>query len=249
MNYTELQIYTDNLFKSFLEAPDDVSIREIYKNDLNKLESTNRGDVNKIFGYRKDKRSLGEFALNIYDNTALLERNCFNFWAKNYGKKHFENFDFKPSGIDQDGKLIWGKTKEEVKTPDYYSKNNDCYLEIKYSPCDFKNTFKTYDFEYYNSLGNVYVLSVTCKTYNATFNENAFSQYLLISPDEISTICSDLKNGKLLSYPCVKEYKGKPGFQFYFYQSDRNSRITRGSLSATSVFYKDYCKTSFFNNN
>lgn len=238
-----LQQLTDSLFLEFVKDPRDKEKRQKYKANLNALADKFPEDVKKAFGYRKDVRTLGDFALEIYDQTAINEKKCFNFWNDGFSKNHFNETDFISSGIDQDGKLIWNKSssKDEGKSPDYFCKKNNFYLEIKYSPCHFKNTFKTSDFLHYNKLGNTYVLSVTCRTFTPSFFEGAFNHYVLITPEQIKNICEDIENSKLLQFPCKKEYGGKPGIQFYFCEEqERITRISKGSLSETAVHYSNY---------
>jgi hypothetical protein len=84
---------------------------------------------------------------------------------------------------------------------------------------------------------------VTCRTFTPSFFEGAFNHYVLITPDEIKNICTDIESQKLVQFPCKKEYGGKPGIQFYFCEEqERLNRIIKGSLSETAVHYSNYFK-------
>lgn len=130
----------------FLDLRDGNIDRSEYVKRCNALYNTLPPEVKPNVDRRKDNRQLGVFCLQIYDNTAR-ERFLVDEWARSLG------YDVKiiDNGIGNDGRFILDP-KGNSGRADYILKWGDGRerrLEVKFSPCLFKATFKVCDLKEY----------------------------------------------------------------------------------------------------
>tara|TARA_R110000824_G_C15209048_1_gene676408 strand:+ start:1987 stop:2658 length:672 start_codon:yes stop_codon:yes gene_type:complete len=190
-----LQERLDGYFDAYLRK--EMSI-EIYLQKMTGLEKHFTEEVKKEFGYRKDNRSLAEFAKHMIEQMEI-EQDVIEHWVKNFGYDLFhKKATFEYSGISEDARLICqsSSTKDDIKRPDVVINRAGFkrYLEIKQCPVLYKATYKTGDLKHYDSLGNVYVLTAHTK---GKFSADKVSFYTLLTPENLSRLVADGKSGKL----------------------------------------------------
>jgi len=184
--------------------------REEYKIVFNLVESRHQTYVNRHMRGRVDyqnTRSLGEYALQIYNST-LSQQKEMEDWVQTYASKHFVGSPFClfNNGIDNSGKLIIdlsGYSYQEFKRPDYklMGQESEYLIEYKDCPTDKKATYKVDDLTAYIAQ-NAWVLTV-----HKFCRETRF--YTLLSPAQQQNMLDKLSHGN------YKEVGYKPGVQMY----------------------------------
>jgi hypothetical protein len=169
-----------------------------YLMEVEAVEKCRSEEVRKEFGYRKDNRSLSEFAEHMIVQMKI-EQDIIEHWVKNFGYDFFhKKATFEYSGISEDARLICesSSTKTDIKRPDVVINRagQERYLEIKQCPVLYKATYKTGDLKHYDNLGNVYVLTAHTK---GKFSADKVSFYTLLTPENLSRLVADGKSGKL----------------------------------------------------
>lgn len=105
--------------------------------------------------YRRGGRSLGHFALMVYDNT-VRETFLVRKWAQAKNLLVIDN------GLANDGRLIID-TKGQGGKPDFIVQDrngNSWRLEIKFAPSDKYLTYKVADLENYAKQENLIILTI-----------------------------------------------------------------------------------------
>ena len=169
-----------------------------YFMEIEAIGKIRSAEVSKEFGYRKDNRSLVEFAAHMIDQMKI-ERDIIEHWVKTFGYTYFnKKATFEYSGISEDARLICesSSTKTDIKRPDVVINRagQERYLEIKQCPVLYKATYKTGDLKHYDNLGNVYVLTAHTK---GKFSADKVSFYTLLTPENLARLVADGKSGKL----------------------------------------------------
>lgn len=120
--------------------------RPDYVKEINKFWHYIDSSLLPSLQHRKDKRSLGEFALQIHDCT-VREKFLLDQWLMSIGRGNIKVEDY---GIANDGRLILNPGKNQGK-PDYYlySGSKSWKLKVKFSPTQEKATFKVCDLKNY----------------------------------------------------------------------------------------------------
>jgi hypothetical protein len=190
-----LQEELDFRFENFINK--NISLQQ-YLLEIEKIENIRSAQVATEFGYRKDSRTLAEFALHMI-NQMEIERDIIEHWVKNFGYDFFhKKATFEYSGISEDARLICesSSTKTDIKRPDVVINRagQERYLEIKQCPVLYKATYKTGDLKHYDNLGNVYVLTAHTK---GKFSADKVSFYTLLTPENLARLVADGKSGKL----------------------------------------------------
>jgi len=209
-----------------------------YEKILNDIEQKHSKEIAKSFKYRKDGRTLGQFALDMY-NGHLMERRIAEWWFKSYGNKYFgKDLDYECVGIDDTGCiLLQTNSKEDMKKPDYFIKNKNTYLEIKSNPCDWKITTKLADMKHYKSI-NSYIL-IACSKGKFESKGGNCSCFILISPEQCENMIKDsvVLNDRF-------EVGNKPCIQFFWGLSgeERKTKIINGRLSSKALDLTNYCE-------
>jgi hypothetical protein len=171
-----------------------------YLMEITSIERSRKGEVQKEFGYRKDSRTLAEFAEHMIDQMEI-ERSIIEHWVKTFGWDYFGGeATFEYSGIYDDARLICesSTTKDKMKMPDVLINNRGKkqYLEIKQCPVIYKATYKTADLKHYHSLGNVFMLTAHTK---GKFSADKVEFYTLLTPDALANLLEDGRRGILKS--------------------------------------------------
>jgi len=172
--------------------------KQKYLMEITAIERSRKDEIQKEFGYRKDSRSLTEFAEHLITQMEI-ERDIIEHWVKSFGYDYFnKRATFKYSGIQDEARLVCqsSTTKDRMKTPDVLIDNRGQkrFLEIKQCPVLYKATYKTGDLKHYDSLGNVYVLTAHTK---GKFSADKVSFYTLLTPENLARLVTDGKSGKL----------------------------------------------------
>jgi hypothetical protein len=113
---------------------------------------------------RKDKRTLGEFALSIWDNSRR-EKILIELWAESCKKKGiFNQFEFSANGVDNSGRLYIGY-RRNASNSDFIVTIDDKTgpLEVKFNPSKVKNTFKLADLKNYIKEGALVLVIMGAK--------------------------------------------------------------------------------------
>lgn len=126
--------------------------RQEYVDRLNKLAPDVPSQYKRSVDRRRDSRTLGEFALQVYDNTKR-EKFLIEQWCGQWPDKEYGIIDH---GIANNGCLILDTSKCK-SVSDYklyvWKGGNHGYesslLEIKFCPCQWKLTYKQADFAAY----------------------------------------------------------------------------------------------------
>lgn len=209
-----------------------------YSHIFDMIEKHYPKEVSKHFRYRKDKRSLGDFAVDMYDGH-LRERRIAEWWLQNYGEKYFsKNMSYECVGIDDTGCiLLENGSREDMKKPDYLIKNTNTYLEIKSNPCDWKITLKLSDINHYLGL-NSYILIACSKGKFETEGVNC-SCFILLSPEQTKKMISDAAvlrdRFEVGNKPCIQFYWGLT-------EDERKEKIRNGRLSEKALELTKYCE-------
>lgn len=171
-----------------------------YALSIDSFAKTRPEEVSREFGYRKDNRSLGEFAVHMIDQMEI-EKEVIRDWTYNFGVDYFgSEVQFEYSGISQNARLICesSSTKDEIRKPDLLVKLGDkrYYVEIKQCPVLYKATYKTSDLKHYHSLGNTYMVTAHTK---GKFDPERVEFYTLLTPDALAKLLEDGRQGILKS--------------------------------------------------
>lgn len=205
-----------------------------YKAIFDQIEDLNPVLAEKYFKkgkQRRDDRSLGTFAMDIYDGH-VKERTIKDAWMAKWGKDYLGGQEFTPSGIDSSGALI---LKCDVATPDYQLTEPHpvfgCFMEMKSNVCDWKFTYKTVNLnEYRQRRSSVLTVFLT--------NSGEWKMFCLFTPDEINRLAS-----KIESIDIRFEVGSKPAIQLHWGMDDveiKNKRL-RNALSPKSLPLEEYC--------
>lgn len=196
---TTLQRKLDWLFDAYL---DHKLTQEEYANEVDSFTDKRRDEVQHEFGYRIDRRSLGEFAFHLIDQMEI-EKNIINHWVRTIGYDFFKGeATFEYSGIESEARLVCesSTTKEDMKRPDVeitLCGIDKSYLEIKQCPVLYKATYKTSDLKHYHSLEeDVYMLTAHTK---GKFSPEKVDFYTLLTPDGLAKLLEDGRRGVLKS--------------------------------------------------
>lgn len=120
--------------------------REKYVEQINYLWCGIHPEDRKSLQRRKDRRTLGEFALQVYDSS-MREKFLITEWLKILGREDVRIEDY---GIANDGRIIMDPDGEQGK-PDYriISDKGVFKFEVKFCPTAAKLTFKSGDLHSY----------------------------------------------------------------------------------------------------
>lgn len=190
-----LQEKLDFHFENFTNGS---TTKNEYLAEIETIGRVQSSQITKEFGYRKDGRTLAEFAAHMIDQMEI-ERDIIEHWVKNFGNNYFGGrATFEYSGIYDEARLICesSTTKDKMKKPDVLVNNRGkiLYLEIKQCPVLYKATYKTADLKHYNELGNTYMLTAHTK---GRFSADKVSFYTLLTPENLARLVADGKSGKL----------------------------------------------------
>lgn len=214
----QFQNYSDKSY-SFLEKS--VWTLEMYKTFWDDYEDARRPFVQSQFKYRKDARTLGTFAIDIYE-TSRKERAEFNRWLNLHGDKYFSVNTFFSTGVESTGKLVLEEGyKADFKKPDFCLTGSN-YVEYKTNKFDHIATYKVEDLKVYNDY-QAYVLT-------EFYNRGKYSGYCLFTPDNLKTIVNKISAQELTTFPFAP-FGYKPSVQFY----------TKGRNSDRSSPLNEYC--------
>lgn len=172
-----------------------------YFMEIEAIGKIRSAEVSKEFGYRKDNRSLVEFAAHMIEQMKI-ERDIIEHWVKTFGYTYFnKKATFEYSGISEDARLICesSSTKADIKKPDVVidRAGQKRYLEIKQCPVLYKATYKTGDLKHYHSLEeDVYMLTAHTK---GKFSPEKVDFYTLLTPDGLAKLLEDGRRGVLKS--------------------------------------------------
>jgi len=190
---------------------------------------------------RMDWRTLGEFALTIYDNTKR-EKILAESWVDICTKKHlFEQATLEDNGMSNNGIVMFGLrgvnhepdfkiTVIDSNLPDLPTGVNK--LEVKYCPSSAFLTYKEADLKSYISKDS-YVLTVMGENKMLGANGNPDSEddftvdklnivwWSMMSPATMRQMLTDLPvrcyYGYMGNKPCVRLYKNEhPRFDDFF---------------------------------
>jgi hypothetical protein len=189
----ELQTKLDECYALYFSG--DIS-KDDYLSKVEQLEAANKDLVKKEFGYRKDVRSLKEFAGHLVAQMDL-ERSIIDYWVPKWGKQSMGTDKFVYSGVEQSGRLVCrsSSTKGEFKEPDLkFLTDPHSYLEIKQCPVLHKATYKLDDLKHYNSLGNVAILTSHSV---GTFSKDNIKFFTLLKSGDLSRLMDDVETGKV----------------------------------------------------
>jgi hypothetical protein len=173
--------------------------------------------------YRRDFRSLGQFALDLYENAAD-EANNFDKWFHTHGSKYFKSKKYENFGAEASGMLLY-KEDNQRGNPDFIlSDGTKIEYKLNYATCR-KGTYKVADLRSYLEHGCYVLTEFIIKDHNYG--------YVLMSPDEIKRIMDAVKEQKIE----VFNFRGmgyKPAVQFYI--------KTKAGTEQQSVPLTEYCK-------
>jgi ribosomal protein L30E len=161
-------------------------------------------NVWKSLGNRPDNRSLGRFALDIYETAKQQEADAQWFFST-HGKKFLSSpMNIVDFGIDNRGKVIFGNNSE-IKNPDYLNKGHDEFIEIKSNwVAPVKGTYKKHDLENYATYSNVQIITVN--------RDRRTKEVIYFARIPLKNICNIIENCD--SYK-RKEVGYKLAYQFY----------------------------------
>ena len=165
---SDAQKIVDDLFAEFVsgELTRHEYVRKMDQVYLAIMDERERGAV----AFRKDKRSLGEFALFLYDNT-VREKFLMDSWCDlMVARDDFSDLQYKNRGLENSGRLIidadearktafadfWVWAQDGTLLPDGWTK-----LEMKFDPSLTKATFKVGQLKSYIKQG-AYMLVIMC---------------------------------------------------------------------------------------
>jgi hypothetical protein len=190
-----LQSKLDRMYVDLIKG---VITKEEYGRLIEEIEKMNQAEIKVEFGFRKDGRTLSEFALHMVEQMEI-EKSIIEHWKWSFGYLTFGiKADFEYSGISEDARLICesSSTKDKIKQPDVLitRMGTQEFLEIKQCPVLYKATYKTADLKHYHSLGNVNMLTAHTK---GKFSADKVSFYTLLTPSNLSRLVADGKAGKL----------------------------------------------------
>jgi len=188
------------------EAFDDLKSGAISRDDylvmMDSLSLVLNKEVEKEFGFRKDVRTLKEFAAHMLDQMEI-ENAVIEHWIDTLAYDTFPTLQAVTySGIREDARLLCesSATKDEIRRPDVKLTFNDgsvAYLEIKQCPVLYKATYKTSDLKHYHSLEeDVYMLTAHTK---GKFSPDKVKFYTLLAPVKLSKLLDDGRQGILKS--------------------------------------------------
>jgi hypothetical protein len=128
--------------------------RQAYIETIDRIYNSLPLSQRKCLDRRRDTRTAGRFAMEIYDNS-IRERFLVDRWAETVS---IQIVDY---GIANNGRLILSPGSRS-HTADYLVRTADgeAPLEIKFSPCQAFVTYKVADLEHYIDQGNVLVLTI-----------------------------------------------------------------------------------------
>ena len=190
-------------------------------------EDNNKALVNSHFRYRKDSRTLGRFAADIYE-CSQKERKDFEAWLNSHGSKYFTNLTCTPTGVDVTGKLVLERgDKLDFKKPDFQVENQ--YVEYKTNNFDHIATYKVEDLKIYHEYES-YILT-------DFYNKGKYSGYCLFTPQNLKNVIDALETNKINSFPFAP-FGYKPSVQFY-----TKRKVGR----EFAVALEDYCSYIIFN--
>jgi hypothetical protein len=164
---------------------------------------------------RRDRRSLGEFALQVYDNTKR-EKFLVAEWCNQWPDRLYVIEDH---GISNDGRLIID-TSANKTVSDYVLKNGAevVRLELKFCPCQWKLTYKKADLLAYLK-ENASVLTIMGNTGMIGPNGDPDSDKPLTLPDGMKWILMESEDIMLIMDEVPvrphREVGGKPGYQLF----------------------------------
>lgn len=176
----------------------------------------------KNFG-RRDVRTLGQFALDLYENAAA-ETNNFDNWMQEHWKKYFKTKKYASFGAEASGMLLY-KEDNQRGNPDFIlDDGTKIEYKLNYATCR-KATYKIADLKSY--------LQHECYVLTEFIIKNHNYGYVLMTPEEIKNIMEAIKNEKIE----VFNFRGmgyKPAVQFYI--------KTKAGTEQQSVPLTDYCE-------
>lgn len=210
--------------------------KNLYKYLLDEFEHQNADFVRSTSGYRLDRRSLGQFALGIYENM-FVERAIAELWFKKHRKKHWSSAKaLEKSGIANDGRLVFERgDKSAFKTPDYIIQPLGIFVDVKHCCCLHKATYKVADLEHYIDVG-AYVLT---GHYKYPFAKSNLEFYTLMSPEDQQKILDAAKEIR-----ANREYGGKRAVQLENCPDEKfkEQKVKQGKLDGDSLKMTDFLK-------
>lgn len=204
--------------------------KNLYRYLLDEFEHKNSELIRRISGYRLDRRSLGEFAVAIYENV-VIEQSIIELWLKRFWKRHFpERQQLQSTGMESSGLLVFEQknTKGLFKEPDFKLNPSGMSVEVKSCPCTYKATYKTKDLEHYISIG-AWVLT---GHYQFPFRKSNLQMYTLLSPEDQQKLLDTCKE-----FSGHKEYGSKKSVQMHNCPDEKflEQKIKQGKLDKGAV--------------
>lgn len=193
--------------------------RSSYFTQINALAAVHTEIANK-FRYRKDQRSLGHFALQLYDNT-LRERFLLDQAWPQIAR---EGDSIENLGVQNDGRLVLNPQGKNLNL-DFKVVNaslGDYPLEVKYCPTQKMMTYKVDDLANYLSTPCSKVLTVATTGQMVGSNGNPdrdvvfrlppYSFFTLMDHDAIGRLLAIGENGNHVGFggkPTIRIYERK----------------------------------------
>lgn len=205
-----------------------------YEKTFNEIAVRYPKEVQKNFGYRKDGRTFGQFAIKMFDEH-LTERLLAEKWLNAFAKRHYGEIKAQSVGIDDTGCVVMPSSGME--RPDYFLKPIDQYLEFKTDPCDWKYSFKVDNLQGYSKYASA--MAVICSKGKFLDGSNVIS-YCLFSPEEIDTILKQ----EYAFYAGRGETGRKKSIQFYANRSPEVVAALKeeGKLHESALPLVEFCK-------
>jgi len=185
----------------------DISTSE-YQTKLDELQENNKDVIKKKLGRRLDRRTLGEWGVELLNNESV-EQKIAKFWFPKYARKHFPGYESHECiGVDQSGIIyLDGSKTTEV---DYILNTGD-RVEIKDCPSLKKATYKVKNIKHYLKI-SAWVLTIHKKGGIPSF-------YTLISPEGLAKMVEEVGISNRW------EMGHKPCYQFYFKKKENVSEL------------------------
>jgi hypothetical protein len=185
-----------------------------YKQIFDEIQKQFPDEIKKYVGQRKDRRTLGGFALYIYKNAAI-SKFWFTWWWDKFGGKHYPDQKWECNGIESEGALVFFADRKEFKEPDFILSSGG-KLELKLDPVSFKFTYKENDLKHYSSIESD--MLTLC------FSNDVPVLYTIASPEQ---------QKEMLKIESTKrqEVGDKPAVQFYYDLSEERIKKMGSRLS------------------
>jgi hypothetical protein len=175
---------------------------------------------------RKDYRTLGQFALDLFLN-ADKETSNFSSWWNKHGVKYFGNMTYESYGADASGMLLFASDPLRGN-PDFIL-SDESKVEYKINNRNTRTaTYKMADLRSYESFG--------CYVLTEFIIEGKNHGYVLMTPEDIKGMLRAAENKKIEIF----NFRGmgfKPCVQFYVTEKSGTER--------QSVPLRDYCEQVF----